>query len=566
MKTQTNSRTRTVFLVFILLVAAFLRFWKLGSIPNGLTPDEAALGYNAYSILKTGKDEYGQRLPLVFKSFGDYKPGLYIYLSTVPVFLLGLSDFSVRVVSALAGVIAVFLLYEIVGEFLNKKDIVRLGSLFQMLCAASIALSPWHIHFSRGAWEANLSLTLTLAAILFFLRSLKTFGYFFYFLLSLILTVLTYHGAKLSSVIVFVTLVLVFFSDFISILRKNIFRLLVYLVFSFVILLPVFLNLFEEGWGRLAVFSVFSYPRPPELLSLFLGEGNESKMSLTYLLFHSEGLNFLRGILGRWFNHLSFQFLFFAGDWSNPRHVPPNHGVLPLFDLITLPLGFFLAVKDLRSKLIRFFVTWLILAPLPAALSRDSVSAVRAFNMTASFAVISSLGASYFINFVLGIKKVFPRILVSSLAVVLFLGSFLYFLDAYFIHVPVHNAKYWEYGLREAVKAVLPIKDSYRKVIFQQSYAQPYIYFLFYGKYDPASYQQKASLTRYLGPDVGLVDRLDNIEFTYLSWPIVVEENVLVVGTSDVIVSYSENDYRLIKNIIDPDGNVSYRILESRRR
>ena len=74
-------RDRNSLLVFIVFLAVLLRFFKLGSIPPHLTPDEAALGYNAYSILKTGKDEFGKTFPLVFKSFGDYKPGLYVYAS-----------------------------------------------------------------------------------------------------------------------------------------------------------------------------------------------------------------------------------------------------------------------------------------------------------------------------------------------------------------------------------------------------------------------------------------------------------------------------------------------------
>ena len=88
-------------LAIILLVALALRIYKIGSIPPGLTPDEASLGYNAYSILKTGKDEYGALLPFVFKSFGDFKPGLYIYLTVPAVLIFGLTEFSVRLPSVL---------------------------------------------------------------------------------------------------------------------------------------------------------------------------------------------------------------------------------------------------------------------------------------------------------------------------------------------------------------------------------------------------------------------------------------------------------------------------------
>ena len=101
-------------LIGILVLATFLRLWNLSNVPPHLTPDEAALGYNAYSILKTGRDEYGQLFPIIFKSFGDYKPGLYIYLTVPSVAIFGLNEFAVRFPGALAGIMAVWLIYLIV--------------------------------------------------------------------------------------------------------------------------------------------------------------------------------------------------------------------------------------------------------------------------------------------------------------------------------------------------------------------------------------------------------------------------------------------------------------------
>jgi 4-amino-4-deoxy-L-arabinose transferase-like glycosyltransferase len=88
-------------LLAIICVAALLRFYHLSTVPPHLTPDEASLGYNAYSILKTGKDEYGQSLPIIFKSFGDYKPGLYVYATVPFVAVFGLNEFAVRAASAI---------------------------------------------------------------------------------------------------------------------------------------------------------------------------------------------------------------------------------------------------------------------------------------------------------------------------------------------------------------------------------------------------------------------------------------------------------------------------------
>ena len=66
-------------LLFIFLLAGLLRLWGIGAVPVSLDWDEAALGYNAYSIYHTGRDEYGKFLPVILKSFDDYKPALYAY-------------------------------------------------------------------------------------------------------------------------------------------------------------------------------------------------------------------------------------------------------------------------------------------------------------------------------------------------------------------------------------------------------------------------------------------------------------------------------------------------------
>src|SRR4030042_566937 len=83
-------------IVIIFLIALLFRFYKLSSYPVSLSMDEVAIGYNAYSILKTGKDEWGQKLPLAFKSVGDYKPPVDIYLTVPSVWVFGLNEFGVR--------------------------------------------------------------------------------------------------------------------------------------------------------------------------------------------------------------------------------------------------------------------------------------------------------------------------------------------------------------------------------------------------------------------------------------------------------------------------------------
>src|SRR5689334_10972459 len=175
-------------LILIIALAAVLRLWKLGSIPPGLTPDEASLGYNAYSILKTGRDEYGKFMPIIFKSFGDYKPGLYVYTSVPFVAIFGLNEWSVRLPSAIAGLISVYLIYLIVSQLFPEYK--YLGKI----SAITAGVNPWLIYLSRGAWEANLSLTLTLLGIYFFIRSFRRKEFLYLSSISFALTLLTYQG------------------------------------------------------------------------------------------------------------------------------------------------------------------------------------------------------------------------------------------------------------------------------------------------------------------------------------------------------------------------------------
>src|SRR3970040_1732828 len=91
------------FLLLILVLAALLRFYHLGTIPPSLYSDEINQGYNAYSLMLTGRDEHGLFLPVSLRSFGDWKPPLPAYLMIPPIYLFGLNEFSVRLPSAILG-------------------------------------------------------------------------------------------------------------------------------------------------------------------------------------------------------------------------------------------------------------------------------------------------------------------------------------------------------------------------------------------------------------------------------------------------------------------------------
>ena len=432
--------------------------------------------------------------------------------------------------------------------------------------AFSLAVMPWHIHFSRGAWEANLSLTLILAGIYFFLRSVQEkSGNLLLSAIFFALSLWAYQGAKLGTSLVVLALAIVYFEKLIKFPKKN---LILSLVVGMVVASPVILSLLTGKAGRLEVYSVFSYYRSSEYINSILIQGDEKVDGAIYFLYHSEPLNFLRGILGRYLNHYSGRFLFFEGDWSNPRHSVPYQGALLFIDCIFLVTGIISLIKSKFSKGIIFITLWILLSPLPSALSRDSIHAVRSLAMTAPLAIIIGVGFYSLKNW---IQKDRKRIILGILIVGAYFANYIYFLDQYKFHLPARNSKDWHYGYKQIVEKITPIQSFYKEVIIQQDYTQPYIFFLFYQKYDPLKYQAKVKdvfMSNSLG-DVGLVSELDNLKFVKFHLPgYVSKENILLVGDPFMLPEIDINDkniFNIIGEIKHLNGSPAFKLIETKQ-
>lgn len=546
-------------LITILAIATILRFWNLSINPPHLTSDEAALGYNAYSILKTGHDEHGVFMPIVFESFGDWKPGLYVYLTVPFVALFGLNEFSTRFVGATSGVIAVFVLYLVVKKLFEEY---RWNKSIALFSALSLALSPWHLQFTRGAWESGVALTFVLLGIYYFLKGLENTKNLYLSVIYFVLTSWTYQGAKLSTAIVVVGLLLVYKSNLWKIQKKVIAKCL---LLSFVLGLPILITFFQGKVGRLEVYSLFSYPRPQSVVEEIANQ-DTTNSKILFTLYHSEPLNYSIGLISRWMSHYSGRFLFIEGDWTNKRHGVPDMGELLFIDSIFLLLGIIFASKQGANKPFLFLWYLLIFSPLPAALSRDSIHPVRSLYLLIPLTILISLGAVYLIQLVKG-NKIF-RFGVFSIISFLYLLNYVYYLDQYWVHAPYLNSQSWQYGYKQIVEYIKPIQKKYSEIVVQQSYDQPYIYFLFYKKYDPKNYQQQSLSnveTNKFG-DVSLVTKIDNIIFREPNWSgDQWLENRLFVFDSIKVTKKEIDDqkrYKILDEIKYLNGHTAFRFIE----
>ena len=539
-------------LILALIIGSFLRLYQLGLIPNALTWDEAAVGYNAYSILKTGRDEYGKFLPMIFKSFGDFKPGLYVYLTIPSIAILGLTEVAVRLPGAFFGILAILGLFLLVKELFREEKHAHLIASFSAL---GLAIMPLHVHFSRGAWETNVFCTLLLFSVYFLIRFIRSGKYLNWSLLLALLTLITYQAAKMLTPMIIGLTILVFWKPFFNNLKSHLHKplnlVIAVLASVFIIYILVGATLGEEG-NRLKRLSIFGYR--PEITQETKNIDGNNLLSLS--LFHNQSQLTTRLIAGRYLKHFSPKVLFYEGTAVVERGHFPGMGALQPFDFIWLILGLISLIKIRNTKATILVLGLLFLSPLPGSLTLSDYSTVRSLFMTIPLAILLGLGYSYsFTKF----KYIFYPLLALTLLI------FVYFTDLLFIHANYTYAREFQYGYREAVRFANRFPES--KVVMTDVNGQPYIFYLFYTRFDPATYQSIQNFESG-GFDVGKVSSLDKAEFHQFSvGEFVSQPNTVFIGTVGNIPEDYKFDNPEIEDHQDirfPDGDYALRLVKTK--
>ena len=371
-----TKRLSLIILGIILFLAAFLRFYRISSNPPSLYWEEAALGYDAYSILKTGKDWHGNSWPLVaFESFGDYKPSLYFYAAVPSIALFGLNEFAVRFPSAFFGTLTVLLVY-----FLIKERRVAL------VAALLLAISPWHLQFSRAGFEANLGLFFTCLGAWLLFKILEKPKYSALFLSasggSFAASMYAYHANRVFIPLFLITLLLIY-------RQRKIFLtgLLVALL-----ALPIFLKLNSpEIKQRFAETSAFATLDPIiKSNQLIQADGG----GIIARLIHHRFWQYADIFFKSYSSHFNFNYLFLSGD-TNPRHSIQTVGCLYLIQLPFLIYGILIALKRRQPQDLSL-LAWLLLAPVPAGLTLATPHALRSLPMLIPLTIFTALGVVRF--------------------------------------------------------------------------------------------------------------------------------------------------------------------------
>ncbi len=503
--------------ILLLLVAmsisAFLHFYKSTQVPACLNSDEVAFGYNAFSILKTGRDEFGRFMPLRFQSFNDYKLPLYTYLSIPFVQVFGLNDFSTRLLNKVLGILLVPTVYIIALALFKKKRVA-------LLSAYLTSLAPWIFIISRHAHEGVLLAFFLLWALYFTIKYKETFkpGSLLAADICLILASHSYHLGRF--------FVVVFLLYHIAIVAQRVGKKIKQhsgIAIQFITITLVLLV------GSIGIDALYGAPRVGKL---FLFQDNGFKLILDEKLredgnfiLHNYVTSGIVDVTDRYFEQITPEFMVISGD-KNPRFGMEGIGLITPVEYLFVFIGIYFMFKNKHQY--RYLLSLILLmSPLANALTWQDRSLIRTYFMIFPIIFISSYGFYSFISGLLRYKRL--------VAVCIFAG-YMFFLaqswDMYLFHYfkRALTARSWQCGYKETAQYVKDNYDDTKEFYITLKHGQPYIYLLFYNQIDPRIFQKSLQLTdpdKYGFTQIRAFDKykfymsspFDKKDVTYIGYP-----------------------------------------------
>lgn len=520
-----------ILLVAIVILASVIRLYRLDSIPPALTWDEAAVGYNAWTIANFGRDEYGKFFPLFFQSFGEDKQPVHIYTTALSVKLLGLTEFSTRLPSAIFGTLNVLLIFFLAKMLFASNLVGLLSSLF-------LVASPQSIHFSRFNHEANFALFFFMLGLLLFYKSLKRKNILPLSVLCFILSMISYHAAEIIVPPFVVLLGILYFKNFRAD-RVNL-AITAILVIGFIII-----GIFQPRLLGTARFEQTVQGNVDiEKTALFKQTGN---------LF----LGRINLILNQYSWHFDPKFLFVTGD-KNSRLSSQGEGEFYKIDALFLIVGFlFLIFK--RSKPGLVILAWALLGPLPSSLVAEAPHAGRTVFMMGSWQIIAALG---FYTLTSTFKRFQARTIVGSLLLIILLIFLVNYLRNYFNEFPKRYAIDWQYGMKQTVEYVRDHPE-YSYVFMTNLRSQPYIFYLYYLQTPLYDYLNSVQYNRLESKSNNLVSSYGKYYFDGFNPRVDLpnDEALYILTPSEYDGLMYRSNFNIKKVIYYPNGTTAYYIV-----
>jgi len=562
-----NSQKTIVLLILIFLLGFGLRFFRLSTMPPALNWDEISHGYNAYSILKTGRDEWGQLLPWAnFRAYGDYPLPANLYLTIPSISIFGLNEFGIRAPHALLGsltILATFLLTQGLGFDLWVS----------LLAASLVAVNPWTLFPSRFVVQSNLSLFFTIAGLALFFNRKKKPLYLPLSALALGISAYSYHNARIFVPLLVAVLIFLYRNEWKKWWQKKrnhlLATILLLLVF-YIPLVPILIG--PEARARARWVSIIDQGAINQIIESRF----QSNLPLPLpRLLYNRPVYFFTHFLSNYIGYYSPRFLFFEGGTDYQLSVP-GEGILYPVELpfFYLGLGFlvFLALikparggsASSRRKFAQALLLWLLLAPIPAAATRGGGHVIRASTMLPLPQILTALGVFQLAQFLNQKRKGTALALFIVFLLTIFISTFSY-LQTYFGSYRQDYSWSWQYGYKEIATFIKDHYQDYDKILVTKKYGEPHEFLLFYLAWDPAKYRTDPNLVRYFRSDWYWVDSFDKFIFIN-DWEVKEKSIPFTLDPKPYLLITSPENYpegwSKIETINFLDGKPVFEILE----
>lgn len=534
-----------------MILAFVLRIYRVTSDPPSLNWDEVSIGYNAYSVLKTGKDEWGVSFPLNFRSYGEYKLPVQIYASIPGIALFGLNEFGVRITPVIYGTLTVLLLYFLAKEISDKKEI-------GLISAFLLAISPWHIQLTRASFESGFSVFWVTLGALLFLKGFKKKKYWIWSIVPFVLAIYTYNAARVFTPLFILIAFLIY--------RKALLKDIKVFLVSFGIFSLSMIPLAESFFGGQASarFKLVSIMDDPGFVQrVNKARGNTNLPEPLPKLIHNKYTHFAYVYAGNYLSHFTPDFLFISGAGHKQHHVQ-GIGELYAVQAPFIILGLYFLFKK-KNPWRWFLISWLLLVFIPVAITVDSIpNALRTVLAVIPYEIFTAVG--FWETFTV-LKKKRAKIILFVVTFGLLIVQFIPYLNNYYNIYPKLYSRDWQYGYKQAASYIKDHYNDYDMIVFSRTYGEPHMFTLFFLNWDPAKYQNDPNLVRFEANNWIWVLKFDKFYFpdlgdTGTKYQDIVAENpgkkILLIGKPG---DFPEN-LPTLKEINFLNGEAAFRIVE----
>ena len=482
----------------IVTLALALRFYKVTGDPPSLNWDEASIGYNAYSILKTGRDEWGKVMPVHFRSYGEYKLPAQIYASIPGIAIFGLNEFGVRITPVIYGTLTVLMLYFLARKVFDNEWIAILSSFL-------LATSPWHIQLTRASFESSFSVFWVVIGAWFFVKGFENKKYWLWSIIPFVISIYTYNAARVFTPLFLLTLFFIYRKE----VLKN-FKILVLGLSIFIVSMIPLVNFWISGEATVRLKLVSIGDDPGFVLRINEARGSTHFPEPLPRLIHNKVTHYVYVFAGNYLSHFTPDFLFVNGAGHKQHHVQ-GIGELYIVQAPFILIGLYFLFRN-KNKWRGLLISWLLLTFVPVSVTVDSIpNALRTLLAVVPYQMLTALGFYEVLKIFKQKKIIYWTIAVISVSI--FSISFKGYLNNYYNVYPKLYSRDWQYGYNQVVGYIKDNYKDYDMIVFSRAYGEPHMFTLFFLNWDPDRYQNDPNLNRYEAYQWVWVSKFDKFYF-----------------------------------------------------